>query len=155
MPSYKIQVDDPRSPEVRSIIEQHLSLMAEVTPPGDIHALDLDGLLDPSVTLFSLRREGVLLGIGALQMLDPHHVELKSMHTVAEGRRQGLGRAMLDHLLSVAKERGVRRVSLETGSQQGFAAAIAFYRDAGFRMCEAFGKYQRGTTSIFMTIQLD
>jgi GNAT superfamily N-acetyltransferase len=38
------------------------------------------------------------------------------MHTTEEARGRGIGRAMLDHLLGVARERGFRRVSLETGS---------------------------------------
>src|SRR6266851_357581 len=55
--------------------------------------------------------------------LDPLHAELKSMHTAQAARGRGIGRAMLDHLIGVARERGCLRMSLETGSMDAFAPA--------------------------------
>jgi len=101
---------------VYALLERHLGFAHEHTPIEDVHALDIDGLLDPAVTLFSARRDGVLLGIGALKQLDNDHGELKSMHTAAAARRQGVGRAMVAHLVGVARQRGYQRVSLETGA---------------------------------------
>jgi putative acetyltransferase len=89
-----IAVDDPRAGDVCALLERHLAFSREVTPPGHVHALDIDGLLDPAVTFFSARRDGVLLGIGALEQIDESHAEVKSMHTSAPARGQGIGRAM-------------------------------------------------------------
>jgi putative acetyltransferase len=44
-------------------------------------------------------------------------------HTSAEACRQGVGRAIVDHLLATATVRGYRRVSLETGTMHAFAPA--------------------------------
>jgi len=151
----EITVDDPRAPDVRTLLERHLELMRATTPPQDVHALDIDGLLDPAVTFYSLRLGGELLGVGALKQLDPHHAELKSMHTAEAARGRGIGRAMLDHLLAVARRRGCRRVSLETGSMDAFAPARSLYATAGFRLCGPFGDYRPSHNSTFMTLALD
>ena len=77
------------------------------------------------------------------------------MHTAAAARGRGVARAMLTHLLGVARERGHRRVSLETGTQDGFAAARALYLSAGFSPCEPFGEYFVSPHSVCMTLHLD
>src|SRR5687768_11781647 len=39
-----IRVDDLRGPEIRALLSEHLRNMYEITPPGSVHALDLDAL---------------------------------------------------------------------------------------------------------------
>jgi putative acetyltransferase len=77
------------------------------------------------------------------------------MHTAAEARRRGVGRAIVDHLLAVAAARGVRRVSLETGAGEAFAPARTLYASAGFVPCGAFGDYRATAYNTFMTRSLD
>lgn len=154
MESLVIAVTDPQADEVRALLQRHLEFAREYTPPDDIHALDLTGLADRSITLFSCRRNGEVVGIGALRQLDPDHVEVKSMHTAEAARGQGIGRAILNHMLAVAAARGVRRISLETGSMDAFAPARSLYADAGFRPCGPFGDYQRDRGNTFMTMVL-
>jgi putative acetyltransferase len=151
MEDFVIAPDDPRRDDVHALLEQHLAFARSVTPPEHVHALDLEGLLDPSVTFFSIRADGELLGVGALKQLDPDHAEVKSMHTATPARRRGVGRAMVDYLLAVAAQRGARRVSLETGTMDAFAPARALYAEAGFASCGPFGDYEESPTSAFMT----
>ena len=150
-----IAVDDPRVEDVRALLERHLAFSRDVTPSGHVHALDIKGLLDSAVTLFSARRDGVLVGVGALKALDECHAELKSMHTSEGARGQGVGRAMVDHLLAVAADRKYRRVSLETGTMDAFAPARSLYAKVGFTPCQAFGQYTANPNSVCMTILLD
>jgi putative acetyltransferase len=150
----EIAVDDPRAGDVRALLQRHLVFANTHSPPEDVHALDLEGLLDPAVTFFSFRRGGELLGAGALKQLDPRHAELKSMHTAQAARGRGVGRAMLAHLLGVARDRGYHRVSLETGTMAAFAPARALYASAGFRPCGPFGSYRPSPNSTFMTLLL-
>ena len=89
----EISVDDPRGRDVRALLERHLAFANTHSPPEDVHALDVSGLVDPAVTFFSFRNEGRLLAVGAIRTLDADHAELKSMHTAEEARGQGLGRA--------------------------------------------------------------
>lgn len=150
-----IAVDDPRAADVRDLLQRHLEFANRHSPRDDVHALDVDGLRHPSLTFFSARRHGVLLGIGALKHLDATHAEVKSMHTAREVRGRGVGRAMVAHLLAVAGERGVRRVSLETGSMDAFAPARALYSSLGFTECDPFGDYCASPNSTFMTLELE
>jgi putative acetyltransferase len=149
-----IEVDDPRRPDIVALLERHLAFAHEHTPAEDVHALDLTGLLDAAVTFFSARDDGELLAIGALKELDTAHGELKSMHTAAALRRSGLGRAMVVHLVGVARQRGYQRVSLETGTMDAFGPARALYAASGFVACGPFGDYSPSPSSAFMTLVL-
>jgi len=151
----EISIEDPRSEDVRELLGRHLAFANSHSPPEDVHALDLAGLLDPALTFFSFRLDGELLGIGALKQLDARHAEVKSMHTVEAARGRGIGAAMLGHLIGVARDRGCRRVSLETGSMPAFAAARSLYESAGLRPCGPFGDYRPSPNSMFMTLSLD
>jgi len=147
--------DDPRRPEIQALLERHLEFARAQTPPEHSFALDEAGLLDPAVSLFSVRADGSVLGIGAIKRLGPHHAEIKSMHTAEAARGRGIGRAMLAHLLNVARARGFRRVSLETGTMAAFAPARALYEGAGFVPCGPFGDYWPSEDNMFMTLDLD
>jgi putative acetyltransferase len=154
VPDGEISIDDPRAKDFRELLERHLEFAHLHTPPEDIHALDLDGLVDPAITFFSFRRDGRLLAVGVLKHLDEHHAEVKSMHTAQSVRRNGFGRAMLDHLIARALDSGYRWLSLETGSQPAFAPARTLYATAGFRLCGPFGDYEPSPSSTFMTLSL-
>jgi putative acetyltransferase len=61
---------------------------------------------------------------------------------------------MLDALLEDARRRGIRQVSLETGSAEFFHPARSLYTRAGFRPCPPFADYLADPHSAFMTIDL-
>jgi putative acetyltransferase len=149
-----VEPDDPRRDDIRALLEQHLAFANEHSPPEDVHALDLDGLLDPAIAFFSLRAGSELLGVGALKHLDDRHGEIKSMHTARAARRRGVGRAIVEHLLALASERGYERVSLETGSMDAFLPARALYAGFGFTPCPPFADYPHSPNSICMTLLL-
>ena len=150
----EIAIDDPDAPDVRRLLAVHLTFARAPTPPEDAHALDADGLLDPAVTLFSFRRDGVLLALGALKRVDAEHAEVKSMHTAEAARGRGIGRRMIEHLIAVAREAGYGRLSLETGSMAAFAPARALYASVGFQPCEPFAAYRESVNSTYMTLRL-
>ncbi len=140
MGEFVVRSDDPKSADVRALLDAHLTFANRHSPPEDVHALDVTGLLAENVSFFSIREDGELLGVGALKQLDEFHAELKSMHTAEPARGRGVGRAMVEHLVGVARARGCRRVSLETGSTAAFAPARALYASAGFETCEPFAE---------------
>lgn len=154
VPTLTIDREDPRDAEVRRLLEAHHVFAHAHSPPEDVHALDVDGLLDPAVTFLGGRADGVLLAVGALKRLDDDHAELKSMHVLAGARGHGLGRAMVEHLLAVARAAGVTRVSLETGSMDAFRPARVLYAGAGFEPCGPFADYRESPHSAFMTLAL-
>jgi putative acetyltransferase len=150
-----ISVDDPRSPDIAALLARHLRFSLAQTPAEYSFALDQDGLAGEAVTLFSFRERGTLLGIGAIKQLGPRDAEIKSMHTAEAARGRGIGRALLAHLVDVARSRGCRTVSLETGTTAAFAPARALYASAGFVACGPFADYQPSEHNMFMTMDLD
>ena len=149
-----IEVEEPGSPDVRELLATHLAFAHETTPPEAVHALEHEALSEPHVTFFTARRDGELLGVAALRELEPGHAEIKSMHVAAAARGRGIGRALLERLLEVGRQRGYRRLSLETGSGFDFEPARSLYAQAGFEACEAFGDYPPSDHSAFMALTL-
>lgn len=150
-----VKPEDPRGEDVVALLTEHLDDMRATSPPESVHALDLPALLDPRITFVTAREDGVLLGCGALKELSPDHGELKSMRTTAAARGRGVATAVLGWLLTEARARGLRRVSLETGTQDYFAAAHRLYLRHGFVDCEPFGDYRLDPNSRFLTITLE
>jgi len=146
-----IRLDDLSGPEIRALLEEHLRSMHELSPPESVHALDLTGLRKPRITFWTAWSHDELLGCGALKELDPAHGEIKSMRTSSTRRREGAGRAMLEHIVSEARSRLYARLSLETGSMEAFAPARKLYESFGFTYCAPFADYTEDPNSVFMT----
>jgi putative acetyltransferase len=150
----QIRSDDLRAPEVAALLRAHLEYCRSSSPPESVHALDLDGLRAPGVTLWTAWEGAGLLGCAALKELDPLHGEIKSMHTAAQHRGRGVAVALLTHLIDEARSRRYQRLSLETGSMAAFAPARALYARFGFINCGPFGDYRLDPNSIYMTRDL-
>ncbi|MDP5277657.1 GNAT family N-acetyltransferase [Sphingomonas sp. DG1-23] len=141
-------LDDP---QVVALLNVHFAGMLANSPKDSCHFLDLSGLRAPGVTFWSAWDGADLLGCGALKQLDPQHGEIKSMRTAAEHLRRGTGAALVSHILGVARGRGYKRLSLETGSGPAFEPAIALYRQFGFTDCAPFADYKEDPFSRFMS----
>ena len=145
---------DLSSPSVTALLREHLQGMADHSPPDSIHALDLRGLSASNITFWTAWDDSLLLGCGALKELDAAHGEIKSMRTASANVGKGIGTAILMHIIEEAKQRGYSRLSLETGSGDGFDAAHRLYRTAGFEYCGPFAEYSEDPFSRFMTLTL-
>lgn len=149
-----IRIDDLRGSEIRALLEEHLRHMHELSPPESVHALDLDKLRQPEITFWTIWDGEQLMGCGALKQLSASEGELKSMRTPAALRGRGAARAILNHIIDTARSRGLKRLSLETGSQPGFEPARRLYASAGFKFCGPFADYPEDPYSAFMTLEL-
>jgi putative acetyltransferase len=154
-PALHIELDDLTRPAVHALLEEHLVNMYELSPPENVFALDLAKLRAPGISFWTAWDGDVLLGCAALKELSASHGELKSMRTPRTRRRHGAGRALLAHLIEVARGRGYTTLSLETGSHPDFLPAQTLYQAFGFRPCGPFGSYQADPHSVFMTLRLD
>jgi len=150
----RIEIDDVSRPPVLALLEEHLRNMYEITPPEHVFAFDAAKLRQPDVVLWTAWENDELLGCAALKELSPTQGEVKSMRTPARLRRHGAGRALLNHILQVSRERGYRELFLETGNHPAFVPAQTLYRSVGFRECGPFGSYQENGNSVFMSLQL-
>lgn len=150
----EIIIDDLRGPEIQALLQEHLDRMKLYSPPESIHALDLEALRQPEITFWTVWENGDLLGCGALKELDAQHGEIKSMRTSARHLRKGVAKALLTHIIEEARQRGYKRLSLETGSHEAFAPARSLYAAIGFTYCEPFAEYHLDPYSVFMTMEL-
>lgn len=151
----QIELDNLSRHEVHDLLREHLANMHELSPPESMHALDLTKLRAPDITFWTIWDRSLLLGCGALKELTPTHGEVKSMRTPSNLRRRGAGRAIMAHIVAEARSRGYRRLSLETGSMQGFEPAQRLYQSFGFSICGPFADYKADPNSVFMSLELD
>lgn len=154
MQDLRIIEDDLSGAEIRELVALHLSGMHAHSPACKVHALPVDKLRQPGVTFFSAWADEALVGMGAIRELDAIHGELKSMRVAPAWLGQGVGEALLAHLLGVARARDYQRVSLETGNGPAFAPALALYRKHGFENCPAFADYVLDEFSQCLTLRL-
>ncbi len=150
----RFEVDDLTGEATRALIARHLEGMRAHSPAESVHALDVDALRQPGVTFWSAWSGDALAGCGALRTIDAERVEIKSMRVDDAFLGRGVGRALLDHLIAVARARGARSVWLETGSSPAFVPAIELYRSAGFVRCGPFEGYAEDPFSVFMVREL-
>ena len=147
----EIRVDDLSGDATRDLIAAHLAGMHDTSPAESVHALDLEGLRHPAITFWSAWVDGELAGIGALKRLDAQRGELKSMRVDDRFRGTGVGRALLRHIVQVARERGMTSLWLETGSTAEFLPAQRLYESEGFVPCGPFDDYALDPFSVFLT----
>ena len=149
-----IAAESPVQATLSELMARHAEAMHADTPPESIHMLDAADLAAPGISFYVMREDGRPIGMGAVKRIGPAEGEIKSMHVLSELRGRGLARRMLDHLVSAAKAEGITRLSLETGSQQGFAPARRLYQAAGFVPCPPFADYRDDPMSVYMTRSL-
>jgi putative acetyltransferase len=148
----RIELDDLSRPQVLALLEEHLRNMYELSPPDQVFAFDANKLKSPGVSFWTAWNGEVLLGCAALKELAATEGEIKSMRTPAALRRTGAGRALLNHIIEIARSRGYRVLYLETGGHPAFLPAQALYRSAGFVPCGPFGSYRENGNSVFMSM---
>lgn len=146
--------DDLSSSAIANFLQQHIDDMRATSPPESKHALDLENLRDPNIDFFSATCRGQIVGCVALKRLNAEESELKSMRTGGEVRGLGIGKLLLDFILTHAQSKGCQRVYLETGSMAFFAPARQLYQRRGFSFCGPFADYSADPNSVFMTLTL-
>jgi putative acetyltransferase len=150
----RIEFDDLSRPSVIALLAEHLRNMHELSPPDQVFAFDASKLKAPDVSFWTAWNGESLLGCAALKELSSTQGEIKSMRTPSARRRTGAGRALLNHIIDVARSRGYQVLYLETGRHPAFTPAQTLYGSAGFKPCGPFANYRENGNSIFMSLSL-
>jgi putative acetyltransferase len=129
----------PDQPDAAALIVELESELAATYAVESRHGYAVDTLIARGVEFFVARVDGAPAGCGGIELVGREYGELKRMFVRPSFRGRGVSRAILDHLLGVARTRCVPLVRLETGIHQH--AAIALYESAGFRRIPPFGPY--------------
>lgn len=149
-----IKKDDLSSPDIISLLQEHLDDMYATSPPESVHALDIDALKKSDISFFSAWHGQDLLGCAAIKQHNSSLAELKSMRTSKIARGKGVASNLLQHIVETAITAGYEKIALETGTQQYFEAARNLYHKFGFRQCEPFAQYEEDPNSVFMSLLL-
>ena len=151
----EIREDDLKGEGTRALLAYHLGQMRADSPPEHAFALDLSGLQAPGITVWTAWIDDTVVGVGAMRLFGAHDAEIKSMRTHPDHLRKGVANAVLVHIIGQAKRRGLKRLSLETGSGPTFEPALALYRAHGFTDGEAFSDYVRSDFNQFLHLRLE
>jgi putative acetyltransferase len=146
-----VEPGDPRDPEAAALLAASHALMESLFPAEENHYLSVDALAAPGIRFFVARRDGRVLGCGALASRDGYG-ELKSMFVAEEARGTGVADALMARLEAEARGAGLPLLRLETGS--ALAAAQRLYARHGFGFRGPFGDYTENATSRFMEKRL-
>jgi len=152
--AWDIRREDLSADPARDLVRLHLEGMHANSPPGHVFALDYSGLTTPEVTVWSAWQADRIAGIGALKDLGAQAGEVKSMRTHPDFLRRGVAAALLEHIISAARAKGMTRLSLETGSGAYFEPALILYRRRGFVDGAEFGDYVRSPFNQFLHLTL-
>ncbi len=128
-------------PDVRALIEtglaEHWGVYDASRNP------DLNNLMDAyaGADFLVARNNGRIVGCGALVPAGDCTGQIVRMSVAREMRRQGVATAILQALITCARDRGLRRVVLET--TETWSDARGFYEANGFRLthCEGGDAY--------------
>jgi putative acetyltransferase len=148
----EIRPEDPRQLDVQALLHQSDDYFQARYPAESNYLVSADVLGTDRAVFLAARRDRALLGSIALLLIAPGHAEMKRLFVRAEARGKGLGRRLLNALEEIARDRGIARISLETGVRQ--PEAIALYRASGYQTCPPFGAYASDPLSLFMTKRL-
>lgn len=150
----KIIIDDLMGDDIAAFLEEHIADMKSVSPPESKHALDLEGLRKSEIIFWTVWDDEKLIACGAIKHLNDFHAEMKSMRVIASLRGKGVASELMRHILEYAKNKGYKRLSLETGSMEFFLPARKLYEKFGFVYCGPFDSYIDDPNSVFMTLDL-
>ena len=151
---FEIREDDLSGAATRALVALHLQGMRASTPPESVYALDLSGLIQPGVTVWTAWDRDTVVAMGALKLFGDRTGEVKSMRTHPDHLRRGAAAEILDHIIAEARRHGLRRISLETGSGPSFEPALALYRKRGFVNGGVFSDYVASAFNQFLHLDL-
>ena len=137
--------------EVHELLIKHFIELRAASPEGSAHVLNIPGLKVSSIKFWSLWKDDMLMGCGALKFLDKEHGEFKSIRIHNDFRNQGNGINVINHLINEAKKLDINRLSIETGAGDFFIPARKLFKKCGFETCKPFAHYKEDVNSVYLT----
>lgn len=141
-----------RAVSVRDVVSLIDALTAELASSGydksEMFGYSVEKLEHGGVHLIGASIDGIVVGIGGVELAGDGTAELKRFYVDPLHRRTGAVSAIITALLSYAANAGVHVIRLETGVEQH--AAIQFYARHGFEHVERFGPYLASASSVCM-----
>lgn len=145
-----VAIETPLQDDVRALVDDLNEHLLPLSPIEFQFKMTVEQMADSDTTVFVARDEiGHAVGCGALKEHGDGIGEVKRMFTRPTVRGQRVGSALLDAITGLAKERGIVRLVLETGTGAGFADAYRLYERSGFTRCGVVLDYPDSEHSAF------
>lgn len=137
-----IAAETPLQDDVRAMVAELNATMIPLTPREFQFQLTVDQMADPSITVLVARdAAGRSVGMASLKDHGGGVGEVKRMFTLPAVRGKRVGSELLRRIESLAREKRMGRLVLETGEAAGFEAAYRVYERGGFTTCGAVLDY--------------
>ena len=140
--------------EVNHLLTKHFIELRSVSPDDSCHVLDIKGLKDSSIKFWSFWDNNQLIGCAALKFLEDKHGEFKSIRVEDNSRGKGFGKKIISHLIEVAKNEGIKKLSIETGAGDFFKSARKLFKKFGFKTCRPFADYKEDHNSCYFDLEI-
>lgn len=145
--SIAVAVESPLQDDVRELVAELNATLLELTPPEFVFHMTVEQMAEPTTTVFIAREDGRAVGCGALKRHEGGVGEVKRMFTRPSHRGRKIGAEIVRHIEALAREKGLKRLVLETGDRH--PAAWAVYERAGFTRCGPVLDYPDSKWSVF------
>jgi DNA-binding MarR family transcriptional regulator/GNAT superfamily N-acetyltransferase len=140
--SVEITQVDPEHPDARYCLAEYVAELNRRSERGFDPSVGATALphevRPPAGQFFVLYLHGEPIGCGAVKHHPGEPTEIKRMWIAPRARGLGLGRRLLEHLETCARESGARIAHIETSSV--LSEALALYRSAGWKEVRAFNE---------------
>jgi putative acetyltransferase len=122
-------------------------------PPDELQLADPEGeIIAPGGALFIAVRDGEVIGTAAAVLHGVGEVEIAKLTVSEEARGLGLGRRLMEHCMSYARQVAAQRVVLVSSTKLG--AAVRLYESMGFVHQPAPEVLPYATADVFMEYEL-
>ncbi len=136
----------------RDTLEETIAIYQAEWPMHDIDDFENKYVANGGAFLV-ITEEGRVIGTGAVHRLEEEVCEIKRLWLLPEYQGQGLGRRMMDQLLSIAREKGYTKVRLETTPAYQ-VKAYNFYRHLGFYEIPTYSNHPEDNGQVGMELEL-
>ena len=140
--------------EVNHLLTKHFIELRSVSPDDSCHVLDIKGLKDSSIKFWSFWDNNQLIGCAALKFIDDEHGEFKSIRVEDNSRWKGFGKKIISHLIEVAKNEGIKKLSIKTWAGDFFKSARKLFKKFGFKTCRPFADYKEDPNSCYFDLEI-
>jgi GNAT superfamily N-acetyltransferase len=140
-----ITQERPDSPDAVDLIKELSDYLEPLYPKWNQFGLSPERLIKEGVSFFITRVDGRPAGCGGVKLFADYG-ELKRMYVRPQFRGTGLGKLMLKHLETFARQQGITVLRLETGVYQ--PEAMGLYVRMGYQSRSAFEPYDASTATL-------